>query len=550
MGVHSHRSNTNWKQKNKTHKTGKHASKRSVNKKGQQSDTKASALSTVKKSFSKADRKNFAKQRRRKLNSQCSSIEMDSASIYSSLTDLSQIGTRQPLFKFMAVCPLHSQVKISEVMERINDVVTEGFKTEPLPQPFGNVTIYHTSRAKIQLVAIDHENMNFMDIMDILQQVDHIVFVGRVGENSISYVSNKGSGKKCSGDARDVDTIDEFGTNVLELLLAQKLPNYNLILHNNHQLTTAMENRIKELTTKSVEKWLTMDKKSSKKLAFTNNQSQLLNSLRGILQWKTETGAQKHHLKLSQNAVTTIKRASMYATKIDVQESSTNSDDLVDCKITGYIKNNDLDVNGLVHISRWGTFQIKEVLYATEPGKTSHSGIQEFTDGDFMLAPNPEEQQDLITEAEVDPMDAEQTWPTEEELMEAEQQQKSAEHPAEKSYRSAWLDEEEDYVKTVDQADDDNEIDFAKLDEELNKKKVVKFAEENDVCEMGDGDGNEKVDDGGDMTPEQMRGEIARFKEQRSHAMFPDEVDTPIDVYLKLMKNDIFRDEKVTRTYA
>ena len=100
MGVHSHRSNTNWKQKNKSHKTGKHASKRSINKKGQEiisSNTKNSVKNAKQQAFiSKSDRKNISKMRRKRLNSDSnmSDTMMDSMSIYSSMLDLSQIGAK------------------------------------------------------------------------------------------------------------------------------------------------------------------------------------------------------------------------------------------------------------------------------------------------------------------------------------------------------------------------------------------------------------------------------------------------------------------------
>ena len=105
MGVHSHRSNTNWKQKNKNHKTGKHSSKRSINKKGQEivsSNVKNSVKNVKQQSIiSKSDRKNIAKLRRKRLNSDSnmSDTMMDSASIYSSMLDLSQIGAKSQKLK-------------------------------------------------------------------------------------------------------------------------------------------------------------------------------------------------------------------------------------------------------------------------------------------------------------------------------------------------------------------------------------------------------------------------------------------------------------------
>lgn len=107
MGVHSHRSNTNWKQKNKGHKTGKHASKRSINKMGQEvvsSNTKNSVKNAKQQCLiSKVDRKNMSKLRRKRLNSDSnmSDTMMDSGSIYSSMLDLSQIGAKSQKLQYV-----------------------------------------------------------------------------------------------------------------------------------------------------------------------------------------------------------------------------------------------------------------------------------------------------------------------------------------------------------------------------------------------------------------------------------------------------------------
>lgn len=263
----------------------------------------------------------------------------------------------------MAICPLHTDIDMSEVMETIDATVTNSFAATVHAQPFGNCQIYKSKYGKVQIVAIDQTKQHFMDIIDILSQVDHVIFVARAGLNSLHYASAKNAGKTCSQDASNIDTIDQFGEEVLELLIANKLPPHNLVIHSvEENITQKVENTLKELTAKSVDRWLAHDKKSSKKIPILNNPNQLQNTLRGILDSKISGGAKRHALKLSKNTVTHIDRASIFATKVDVVENPENPD-VVDAKLYGYVRNCDLDVNGLVHVSNWGTFQVKEVLY-------------------------------------------------------------------------------------------------------------------------------------------------------------------------------------------
>merc|ERR1711937_540914 len=71
-----------------------------------------------------------------------------------------------------------------------------------------------------------------------------------------------------------------------------------------------------------------------------------------------------------------------------------------------------------------------------------------------------------------------------------------------------WLDEEDDGTSMVD-----------------SERKVTFGADQIQEFDTG----SESMDDGTNLTRDQFQDQFKRFKEERSHALFPDEVDTPID---------------------
>lgn len=82
--------------------------------------------------------------------------------------------------------------------------------------------------------------------------------------------------------------------------------------------------------------------------------------------------------------------------------------------ITGYIRGNNLSANRLVHIPKFGDFQINKIL-SSSLKSCSSIDVDEVLD-----VPDPDIQDNLISENIPDPLDAEQTWPTQDELLEAE----------------------------------------------------------------------------------------------------------------------------------
>ncbi|RLN71931.1 hypothetical protein BBJ28_00022611, partial [Nothophytophthora sp. Chile5] len=208
-------------------------------------------------------------------------------------------------------------------------------------------------------------------------------------------------------------------------------------------------------------------------------------------------------------------------------------------QVSGYLRGKPLSVNQLVHITDVGTFQMSRITRAAShqvqrgkidadmsvkgglpPVAAAPAGQEE---AELVLATaDPELQEDLRFEAEYDPFAAEQTWPTNEELAEAEQEakkQRQAEAAANKgmsNYQAAWLDGD-DEVESEEMKDEGDDEATA-----INQAFCKTEADEEE--EDDDDDDDMSMDD--ENYAEQMRN---KRKEEEDNLTFPDEVDVPSD---------------------
>lgn len=85
-------------------------------------------------------------------------------------------------------------------------------------------------------------------------------------------------------------------------------------------------------------------------------------------------------------------------------------------QVTGYIRGSGMSANSLVHLQNHGDFQIEKIVSCP---LTERNGMT--VDSRQVLdTPLPDQQESLVAENEIDPMEGEQTWPTDEEIQEAE----------------------------------------------------------------------------------------------------------------------------------
>ncbi|XP_069568523.1 pre-rRNA-processing protein TSR1 homolog [Brachyistius frenatus] len=233
--------------------------------------------------------------------------------------------------------------------------------------------------------------------------------------------------------------------------------------------------------------------------------------------------------------------------------------------VSGYVRGRPLQVDRLVHIPGHGDFQLSQIdapsdplpLNVTmarpaKPGKGADVDMVE-RGGDeapvrMLMKADPSCRESLQTEAEVDPMDGEQTWPTETELLEAEEARKNKRvmkvPKGTSDYQATWIvdeDEEENGDLDEESSDDDDDMmdeamDRDEEEEEGNSQEPGSCCasedddedeEEEEVCSTERGGADQRYDEHIDEAAEEEG--LKRYREARSNEMFPDEVDTPRD---------------------
>ncbi|KAI9473689.1 MAG: hypothetical protein EXX96DRAFT_621326 [Benjaminiella poitrasii] len=227
----------------------------------------------------------------------------------------------------------------------------------------------------------------------------------------------------------------------------------------------------------------------------------------------------------------------MLAEQVEFEPTSAETGVL---KVTGYARGNPFNANRLVHLQNFGDFQIQQITSATLVN--SASDMQE--DNDVVDTPNPEEQDDLIAENEPDYMNNEQTWPTEEELAEAdarvrrirgldgEQDVKKRVPKGTSSYQASWIvdDDDEDYS---DIDDDEDMMMQEDEDDDLVQPAESAFPADDEEYEEIEMENKDTYQDELDAEEEARQYEEYlknRQAEFQNHSEFPDEIDTPTHV--------------------
>ena len=243
-------------------------------------------------------------------------------------------------------------------------------------------------------------------------------------------------------------------------------------------------------------------------------------------------------------------------------------------KVEGYVRcgggNSFLSwsVNRLVHIPGWGDFQIAKVDSKTDPhpligdksrllkkksGETDENGmaIDPLCEIQTLAIADPQFQEQLISENEPDIMEGEQTWPTEEELNEAEMNQKQNGKRFVKvpkgmgEYQAAWIidkeeiedDEDEDYDEDMED-DDENKYEIEAQSQECSDEENEMDGDHFDddeyetisISNGGAMDNYDEKQDSGCKTLAEEQEAYLKLKAAREDALYPDEVDTPLDI--------------------
>eukprot|EP00127_Corallochytrium_limacisporum_P004682 Clim_evm36s172 gene=Clim_evmTU36s172 len=248
-------------------------------------------------------------------------------------------------------------------------------------------------------------------------------------------------------------------------------------------------------------------------------------------------------------------RAYLVADEAAVEYNQNNNTAFLHLK--GYVRGRELNVNTLFHVSGLGDFQVEECQvvhgpFLTKAERRGREVSMNTDEGQAPVLPNPEHQDILVQEAEVDPMDAEQTFPTDEEIRAAEAEQEMMEAHKKQakgrkvpkgtsSYQAAWFldDDDDDLSDDEEESESDEDEEMQDIGDDYDMQHIDEGhgtdddnAEHEEYEEVVPEQRDEAYDKtvGDDFDPEAVAKAKAerrvRFEEEQA---FPDEIDTPMD---------------------
>eukprot|EP01062_Namystynia_karyoxenos_P052147 TRINITY_DN4144_c0_g1_i3.p1 TRINITY_DN4144_c0_g1~~TRINITY_DN4144_c0_g1_i3.p1 ORF type:complete len:893 (+),score=296.93 TRINITY_DN4144_c0_g1_i3:117-2681(+) len=218
--------------------------------------------------------------------------------------------------------------------------------------------------------------------------------------------------------------------------------------------------------------------------------------------------------------------------------------------VTGFLRGKPLAANQLVHLTGFGTYQID---YIERHRFHEPLGSPMEREYEWAWCPEalfscetfkPDEGQESLQFCNVpDPMAGEQTWPTAEEMREAEAKERQAKQRLERGrmrkvkvpagfseYQAAWVTGAADLESVSEDEDMDSPTAEAAsaAPSQMTKASKISLAAQTDI---EDALGGAWLAQDEAMTPEQREKEIARLREaSKEDRDYPDEVETPLHI--------------------
>ncbi|KNC86723.1 hypothetical protein SARC_01143 [Sphaeroforma arctica JP610] len=539
---HSHRSGA-LKQANKGHKFGKHSSKRS---RAEESKGRLALNSKHDKNgkheASKLDRRNRAKQ----IRAQKRVAVLSAKRLIGGMSGASQL---------IALIPVCDGAQSSHVKDRLLGVAKEEDvdSADAVVSAFGAMSTCSSRTLKNRFTFIDVDRTNTLSVMEAVKMADTVVFVAA-----------------CDS------APDEAGEIAITCAKAIGLPPMVSVVLGLERMPVKRRGEVK----KAVHKYLQFHFPADERILPCDTTTDALALLRALATKKRDTVDWRS------------KRAYVVPDKVGFvhNEEMNGGADNGTLKLTGYIRGSKLDANRLVHIPGGGDFQIQKVVRAANPHtefdlkKDNRTDVEMGDDDEDMLAvPDALKKDTLVSELEPDMMDQEQTFPTEEEELEAE---RTFEMPkvvkrvpkGTSAYQAAWIVEEENDSDETDAelTDMDDDMDDVEMNEDFYNPQANKKVHNNNISvaksapltlsmleglangdagagvsrvkvdsaeEFEDVEGEEtqqqmfeKYDKGMDYEKEQEMYEdmvrerhLALAEQENDDLEFPDEIDTPVD---------------------
>ncbi|XP_020294541.1 pre-rRNA-processing protein TSR1 homolog [Pseudomyrmex gracilis] len=473
------------KQFNKRHKTGRHRSKGAINNelKGKQNV----------KVLSKRNKKQLQKEARR---NQLIQIRKNKRSEV--LDQKRHLGGTAPFL--ICIIPLQEDIDIQNIVS----LVTSMNEAAEIVTSLTGVVHINVTKLNQKFSIVVPPIGNTFATLDAAKVASTILFITSVTSQTNSV---------------EKEIVDDWGKEIITTCLAQGLPSTIVAVHNIQKLHIKKRQEYKQSVQHALLKWL-----PEEKVFELDTVNDCLNVLR-------RAGTQKQKPIFYRDI-----RPHLLADDIAF-ESNEDTSDFGTFIVTGYLRGTTpLSVNGLVHVPGIGNFQMSKIEICPSG---LNDKVQWINCNTEVLLANPEKQESLESECIPDPMDAEQTWPTKEELAEAEANAKKkivkVVPKGTSEYQAAWIPDEEGESLSAcsDNEFDDNHMNVdTETKSEVDSDKDMEDDEEYETITVSEAPDQERYDQNINTLEETQAME--KFREAKMDKQFPDEVDTPQDTLAKI----------------
>ncbi|XP_017397124.1 pre-rRNA-processing protein TSR1 homolog isoform X2 [Cebus imitator] len=488
------------KQQNKAHKGGRHRGRGSAQRDGKGRLALKTLSKKVRKELSRVDQRHRASQLRKQKKEAV-------------LAEKRQLGSKDGPPHQVLVVPLHNRISLPEAIQLLQHRDTGRVHLNELGNTHSFMLL--CPRLKHRWFFTSARPGDLHTVLDMAKVADTILFL-----------------------LDPLEGWDSTGDYCLSCLFAQGLPTYTLAVQGISGLPLKKQIDARKKLSKAVEKRF-----PDNKLLLLDTQQEAEMLLRQLANQKQQ------HLAFRD------RRAYLFAHAVDFVPSEGNN--LVgNLKISGYVRGQTLNVNSLLHIVGHGDFQMKQIDAPVDPFPLNPRVIKSQKDPDMameicatdtvddmeedlkvLMKADPDKQESLQTEVIPDPMEGEQTWPTEEELSEAKDFLKESSKVVKKvpkgtsSYQAEWiLDSGSQSDGEGDEYDDMEHEDF--MEEESQDESSEEEEEEYETMTIGESVHDDLYDKKVDEEAEAKM--LEKYKQERLEEMFPDEVDTPRDVAARI----------------
>ncbi|KAJ6653116.1 hypothetical protein lerEdw1_010078 [Lerista edwardsae] len=494
-GGHGHRAGA-LKQQNKPHKAGRHRRNSSARKQGGRVPVKTLSRQQ-RRSLAKLDRKHRASQLRQHRKEAV-------------LAERRNLGRKDGPPHLVVVLPLHAAVAAQSALGLFQR--SEASVAHPAQVgPPGFALLCARSRLRWHFVAADTGNLHA--VLDLAKVADTLLFV-----------------------LDPLEGWDAAGDRCLSCVFAQGLPSYALA--------------VPGLTDQPLKKQLDLRRKLGKLTEKRFPEARLF-----PLDTQQESALLLQHLAAQKQRHLAFRdrRAHLLATAAEFLPGPDGAS-VGTLKVSGFVRGRSLNVNSVVHVVGHGDFQMSQVDAPADPfvmnprvakGKPGNGqameddpagGVTEMEESvKVLMTADPSKQESLQVEVVPDPMDGEQTWPTEEELKEAEECLKQSKKVSRRvpkgtsAYQAAWIvDEggESSGEEEEEEEDEDHLMEEAVSQDGSSSEDEGASASEEEECETMTLPESEQDDE----KMEDSEAALEKYRQERQEEMFPDEVDTPRDV--------------------